>query len=111
VQIDSQGLRSRRNEEIEDLIQEIHQNVMSGRIFTTGYLQPRERRLIHVGLSELGGVKTISKGQGIRKKVVAMPLRRGRGGGHRRRGGFGYGQRQHQHEDVDGNVASEQSEV
>lgn len=76
VSVDAADVRDRRESEIETLIKTIHEQTQTGKTFTTDPLSSFERRKVHLGLEALGGVRTVSVGRGVKKRVVAYPRRR-----------------------------------
>ncbi len=71
ILVDSDGFRSKRNNELVEIALHAAERVMKmGEDYQLGPLTPYERRLIHVALSNISGVKTFSTGDGFMKKLT-----------------------------------------
>ncbi len=78
VVVDTEGYRSRREQSLRELAQELGEKVRKNRKpITTGPLNTQERKVIHVTLRDYADVKTKSKGDGPMKRVVIYPVRSG----------------------------------
>jgi spoIIIJ-associated protein len=77
--LDIESYRSKRERALKKLSRDIARRVASsGRPWTLDPMNPFERRLIHLTLQNDDKVITKSEGQGIYRKVVISPKRRGR---------------------------------
>ena len=89
IRVDAGDFRSRRDEELSDLaFQVAHSAKESGQTQETQPLNPYERRLVHLALSEDARVTTRSRGSGFMKNVEVIPQGKERdnpGGGRGRR--------------------------
>jgi spoIIIJ-associated protein len=76
VTIDVEGYRERRRETLEQTALQTAQKVRStGRPEVLDPMSPRDRRIIHVALSESADVTTRSEGEGSYRRVVILPVR------------------------------------
>jgi len=73
ILVDASGLRQQRLEELEEMIQRIHDYVMTGKTTTTAPLSASERRHVHMSLDEMGGARTLSIGRGPKKRIRIFP--------------------------------------
>jgi len=74
VEIDSENYRQKRVESLTQLALEIGDKVKKfKKPFTTGLLNPYERRIVHLALEGDEKLETKSRGDGILKKVVIIP--------------------------------------
>ncbi len=75
LQVDVQGYRSRRREQLERLARKMaDQAVASGRRQYLEPMPPEERRIIHIELRKNPLVETESFGEGNRRKVTIRPV-------------------------------------
>lgn len=87
IHVDSGGFRRVREEEIVEIARLTAEKVLAqGEEQALSPLNPYERRLVHLALSEMDGVETKSIGDGFLKRVVIMPSGRRSGGGPARGG-------------------------
>lgn len=76
VVVDSENYRQRRRDSLTQMALRMGDKAKRiGKPVTTNPLNPRERRIIHLALKEVGGLNTKSKGEGLLKKVVIFPKR------------------------------------
>ncbi len=79
VVIEASGYRKRRQDSLIDLAHRMaHKAKKTGRAVVLQPMPARERRIIHMALKETRGIKTHSSGDGLRRKVIITPMRRGR---------------------------------
>ncbi len=79
VILDTENYRGRRVAALENMALRMREKVKKSRkAVTIGPLNPQDRRVIHMALSEDEDVRTESKGDGFYKKLVIAP--KGRGG-------------------------------
>jgi len=72
--VDSDGFRERRNGELIEVAMRAAERVRKmGEDYELGPLTPYERRLIHVALGNIEGVRTFSTGDGFMKKLIIAP--------------------------------------
>jgi len=73
-QVDSQGFRENRRQELEDLALSAAEEVKdTGEPKTLPLLNPSERRIVHMTLADDGDVETESEGGGYLKRLTVWP--------------------------------------
>lgn len=130
IMVDVEKYRERRERSLKRLASRMAERVAkSGRPILLNYMNPYERRIIHLALESDDRVYTESDGNGVYKRVRVIPTKQasgksggGRSGGERTNGGGGgggggrgrRGRRERGprdvHGDVDGNRRVEESE-
>ncbi len=74
ITFDCEDFRRLRVEELKMTAQVAAQRVIeTGDAFTLNPMNPRERRIVHMALKDLPGVRTASEGTGPERKVVIHP--------------------------------------
>ena len=77
VAIDVEAYRARHNEALALLAQKYGEKVKrSGRPVTLNPMNPYDRRIVHMALQGDKNLKTISRGEGLYKKVVISPAKK-----------------------------------
>lgn len=80
VAIDVEAYRARHNEALALLAQKYGEKVKrSGRPITLNPMNPYDRRIVHMALQGDKNLKTISRGEGLYKKVVISPAKKKEG--------------------------------
>ena len=75
VDIDVEGYRSRRAKALEAQAKDLARRVRDqGVVLSFDPMSPRDRRLVHLFLSEEPGVRTSSKGEGDGRYVQVLPI-------------------------------------
>jgi spoIIIJ-associated protein len=81
VQTDCDFFRKRKERELKDYVQYVARKVQeSGRNETLDFMNPYERRLVHLTVNNIPGISTESLGNGFLKKVRVYPLKESQGG-------------------------------
>lgn len=81
VQTDCDFFRKRKERELKDYVQYIARKVQeSGRNETLDFMNPYERRLVHLTVNKIPGISTESLGNGFLKKIRVYPLKETRDG-------------------------------
>jgi len=76
VQTDCDFFRKRKEQELNDRVQEIARKVhSSGRNEILDPMNPYERRIVHVAINQIPGIGTESIGDGFLKKVKIFPVK------------------------------------
>ena len=76
VQTDCDFFRKRKEQELNDRVQEIARKVhSSGRNEILDPMNPYERRIVHVAINQIPGISTESIGDGFLKKVKIFPVK------------------------------------
>jgi spoIIIJ-associated protein len=74
VAVDVDGYRARRRESLEQLALRLAEKARSTRRAVTLHpMSPRDRRIVHLALSDAAGVSTHSEGEGHYRRVVIEP--------------------------------------
>ena len=77
IAIDVEAYRARHNEALALLAQKYGEKVKrSGRPITLNPMNPYDRRIVHMALQGDKNLKTISRGEGLYKKVVISPAKK-----------------------------------
>jgi spoIIIJ-associated protein len=77
IAIDVEAYRARHNEALALLAQKYGDKVKrSGRPMTLNPMNPYDRRIVHMALQGDKDLKTISRGEGLYKKVVISPAKK-----------------------------------
>ncbi|MGQ9688811.1 MAG: RNA-binding cell elongation regulator Jag/EloR [Desulfobaccales bacterium] len=77
VVIDIESYRARHEEALTQLALKTGEKVKkSGRPITLNPMNPHDRRIIHLALQGDRDIKTMSRGEGLYKKVVVYPVRK-----------------------------------
>lgn len=76
VLIDAAGFREKRDQDLRDRASaKAHEALDSGKKLRLDPLNPYERRVVHLALKEIPGIRTYSIGRGYLKRVTIEPLR------------------------------------
>jgi spoIIIJ-associated protein len=76
ITVDVEGYRERRQESVEQTARRAADKArQTGRPVTLAPMSPRDRRTVHVVLSEERGVTTRSQGEGSFRRVMIVPTR------------------------------------
>jgi spoIIIJ-associated protein len=79
ITLDVEGYRERRQESVEQMARRAADKARdSGRPVTMAPMSPRDRRTVHVTLSDERGIATRSQGEGSFRRVVIVPTKSGR---------------------------------
>jgi spoIIIJ-associated protein len=77
ISIDVEAYRARHNEALAQLAQKYGDKVKrSGKAITMTPMNPYDRRIVHMALQGDKDLKTMSRGEGLYKKVVISPARK-----------------------------------
>jgi spoIIIJ-associated protein len=77
ITIDVEAYRARHNEALAHLAQKYGEKVKkSGRPIILSPMNPYDRRIVHMALQDDKELKTMSRGEGLYKKVVISPARK-----------------------------------
>jgi spoIIIJ-associated protein len=77
ISIDVEAYRARHNEALALLAQKYGEKVKrSGRPITLNPMNPYDRRIVHMALQGDKDLKTISRGEGLYKKVIISPVKK-----------------------------------
>ncbi len=75
VIVDSEHYRERREESLRNMAFQMAEKARNqGKPIMLENMSPRDRRIIHLALDELEGIKTESKGEGSERRLVIYPV-------------------------------------
>jgi len=75
VQVDCEFFRRRKEKQLKEFALEVAQRVKeTGREEILDFMNPYERRIIHIAINQLEGLTTESLGEGFLKKVRVFPI-------------------------------------
>jgi spoIIIJ-associated protein len=78
VQVDAEGYRARHEDQLAQMAKRLAQRVaQEGKIITFDPMSARDRRIVHMALKEMSGVRTESNGEGPDRRVQIIPVRQG----------------------------------
>jgi spoIIIJ-associated protein len=76
VQVDAEGYRARHEDQLAEMAQKLGQRVAKeGKVITFDPMSARDRRIVHVALKDVVGVRTESHGEGPDRRVQIIPLK------------------------------------
>ncbi len=76
VAVDAEGYRARHEDQLSDMAQKLGARVAKeGKIITFDPMSARDRRIVHVALKDVPGVRTESHGEGPDRRVQIIPLK------------------------------------
>ncbi len=82
IQLDAGDYRQKQEEQLLSIAQFLSEKAKkSGRVQSTRPLSSFHRRVVHMALQNDRGVQTRSKGEGSMKRVLILPVKRGKGAG------------------------------
>jgi spoIIIJ-associated protein len=77
VQADCEFFRRRKEKKIKEYAQQVAQKVsQSGREEILDFMNPYERRIVHIAVNQVSGITSESIGDGFLKKVKVFPVSR-----------------------------------
>jgi spoIIIJ-associated protein len=80
VAIDVEAYRARHNESLAHMARKYGEKVKrTGKAITLNPMNPYDRRIVHLALQGDKDLKTMSRGEGLYKKVVILPARKKEG--------------------------------
>lgn len=78
VMVDADGYTERKEENLALTAKRLaKQAAEEGKIITFEAMSPRDRRVIHLALKDMEGVRTESQGEGDERRVQIIPVRKG----------------------------------
>ena len=82
IQLDAGDYRQKQEEQLLSIAQFLSEKAKkSGRVQSTRPLSSFHRRVVHMALQDDRGVQTRSKGEGHMKRVLILPVKRGKHAG------------------------------
>lgn len=74
VIVDAEGYRARHEDQLAQMARRLAQRVaVEGKVITFDPMSPRERRIVHMALREVKGVRTESMGEEPQRRVQIIP--------------------------------------
>lgn len=81
VQVDAEGYRARHEDQLAEMARRLGERVASeGKIITFDPMSARDRRIVHMALRDVAGVRTESNGEGPDRRVQIIPENHAAGG-------------------------------
>jgi spoIIIJ-associated protein len=72
--VDAEGYRARHEDQLAQMARRLAQRVATeGKVITFDPMSPRERRIVHMALREIQGVRTESVGEEPQRRVQIIP--------------------------------------
>ncbi len=74
ITLDAQGYRARREKSLTQMAERLGEQAMrQGQVITLDPLSARDRRVVHMALSQFPGVTTRSEGDGMDRRLKIIP--------------------------------------
>ena len=74
VQVDAEGYRARHEDQLAQMAKKLGERVAAeGKIITFDPMSARDRRVVHMALKDVEGVRTESNGEGPDRRVQIIP--------------------------------------
>jgi spoIIIJ-associated protein len=78
VSVDAEGYRARHEDQLAQMARKLGERVRAeGKVITFDPMSPRDRRIVHMALKDVVGVRTESNGEGQDRRVQIIPVRDG----------------------------------
>ncbi len=76
VQVDAEGYRARHEDQLAQMARKLGERVAAeGKVITFDPMSARDRRVVHMALRDVAGVRTESNGEGADRRVQIIPVR------------------------------------
>jgi spoIIIJ-associated protein len=76
VAVDAEGYRARHEDQLSEMARRLAERVAAeGKIITFDPMSARDRRVVHMALRDMTGVRTESNGEGPDRRVQIIPVR------------------------------------
>ncbi len=76
VAVDAEGYRARHEDQLAEMAQRLAERVAAeGKVITFDPMSARDRRVVHMALRDVTGVRTESNGEGPDRRVQIIPVR------------------------------------
>jgi spoIIIJ-associated protein len=76
VSVDAEGYRARHEDQLAEMAQKLAKRVAKdGKVITFDPMNARDRRVVHMAIKDLPGVRTESHGEGPDRRVQILPLK------------------------------------
>lgn len=81
VAVDAEGYRARHEDQLAEMARRLGERVATeGKVITFDPMSARDRRIVHMALREVTGVRTESSGEGPDRRVQIIPVPAGSAG-------------------------------
>jgi len=78
VAVDAEGYRARHEDQLSEMARRLAERVAAeGKVITFDPMSARDRRIVHMALRDMAGVRTESNGEGPDRRVQIIPVRNG----------------------------------
>lgn len=78
--VDAEGYRARHEDQLAEMARRLAERVAAeGKVITFDPMTARDRRIVHMALKEMTGVRTESNGEGPDRRVQIIPVTAGQG--------------------------------
>jgi spoIIIJ-associated protein len=76
VAVDAEGYRARHEDQLSEMARRLAERVAAeGKVITFDPMSARDRRVVHMALRDVAGVRTESNGEGPDRRVQIIPVR------------------------------------
>jgi spoIIIJ-associated protein len=76
VAVDAEGYRARHEDQLAEMATKLGERVArEGKIITFDPMNARDRRVVHMALKDVAGVRTESSGEGADRRVQIIPVK------------------------------------
>jgi spoIIIJ-associated protein len=76
VAVDAEGYRARHEDQLSEMARRLAERVAAeGKVITFDPMSARDRRVVHMALRDVTGVRTESNGEGPDRRVQIIPVR------------------------------------
>jgi spoIIIJ-associated protein len=76
VAVDAEGYRARHEDQLSEMARRLAERVIvEGKVITFDPMNARDRRVVHMALREITGVRTESNGEGQDRRVQIIPVK------------------------------------
>jgi spoIIIJ-associated protein len=76
IAVDAEGYRARHEDQLAEMAQKLAQRVAAeGKVITFDPMTARDRRVVHMALKDITGVRTESHGEGPDRRVQIIPVK------------------------------------
>lgn len=76
VAVDAEGYRARHEDQLAEMAQKLAKRVAAeGKVITFDPMNARDRRIVHMAVKDLPGVRTESQGEGPDRRVQIIPVK------------------------------------
>jgi spoIIIJ-associated protein len=76
IAVDAEGYRARHEDQLSQMAKKLAQRVATeGKIITFDPMNARDRRVVHMAIKDMPGVRTESNGEGPDRRVQIIPVK------------------------------------